>query len=154
LRTLLYSAAQAEAFNRVLAQRISTLDQLLDGDVAWKHANGACFSVADAATGQARCAAFEISPTGPIPGARMTAPAGVPGELEERTCAELGLQHIARRTPDGIRLDGARRPLRVPLGECRVACGEDERGAFLQLGFSLPAGAYATSVVREITKAV
>ncbi len=53
---------------------------------------------------------------------------------------------------DGARLDGARRPLRVPLTDPTVNVGEDERGDYLELAFALPPGAYATSVVREVTK--
>ena len=129
------------------------MDRLRDGDIAWKHANGACFAVADAAEEQARCAAFEISPTGPIPGARMSEPAGAIGELERRIVADIAACAWDRRTRDGVRLDGARRPLRVPLGEPLIASGADESGPYLRLSFSLPAGAYATSVVREVTHA-
>lgn len=152
LRTLFYSAAQSEVFNRVLARRIETLDRLMDGDVAWKHVNGACFRVESAVVEQARCAAMEISPTGPIPGAKMTEPQGAAGAMEAEVCAALGVVPTTRRTPDGVSLDGARRPLRVPLGECAVSAGSDAGGEFLRLEFSLPAGAYATSVVREISK--
>jgi tRNA(Glu) U13 pseudouridine synthase TruD len=42
--------------------------------------------------------------------------------------------------------------LRVPLADVLVDVGEDDRGRFLRLGFSLPAGAYATSVAREVCK--
>ena len=53
---------------------------------------------------------------------------------------------------DGVRLDGARRPLRVPLTDPSIDEGEDERGHFLRLFFQLPPGAYATNVAREICK--
>jgi tRNA pseudouridine13 synthase len=45
-------------------------------------------------------------------------------------------------------LDGARRPLRVPLTEVQVA--EDEEGLLVE--FALPKGAYATAVLREVMK--
>lgn len=153
LRMLFYSACQSAVFNRVLAERIAGIDRLLDGDVAWKHVNGACFAVPDAAAEQPRCAAFEISPTGPIPGARMTTPAGTARALERRILADFGGCDWDRRTADGIRLDGARRPLRVPLEDSAIQAGTDDAGPFVQLNFSLPAGAYATSVVRELTRA-
>jgi len=152
LRTLYYSAAQSVVFNHVLARRVGAIDQLLDGDIAWKHANGACFAVVDAAVEQPRCVNMEISPTGPIPGSRMDEPTGAPGELERDVQSGLGMTDVVRRTSDGIRLDGARRPLRVPLRDCTHAAGRDEAGDFLRLEFMLPAGAYATSVLREIAK--
>ena len=37
------SALQSRVYNEVVAQRIDSLGQLLDGDFAYKHENGACF---------------------------------------------------------------------------------------------------------------
>ena len=63
------------------------------------------------------------------------------------------LESFARmRTKDGTRLDGARRPLRVPLRDMEIGEGSDERGHYLRLTFTLPPGAYATNVIREMTK--
>src|SRR5207248_5982648 len=76
LRRLWVSALQSELFNQVVARRIDSIDRLIDGDLAWKHENGACFAVESAEAEQARAAAFEISPTGPLLGYRMTLPAG------------------------------------------------------------------------------
>ena len=53
---------------------------------------------------------------------------------------------------DSGRLDGGRRPLRVPAKDLVHQTGSDQRGPFLLLTFSLPAGAYATSLLREVTK--
>ena len=71
IRRLYASAWQSEMFNRVVAARITQLGKLETGDVAWIHRNGACFSVEDATTEQPRCDSFEISPTGPMFGAKM-----------------------------------------------------------------------------------
>ena len=49
-----------------VARRLQRIDQLLVGDLAWRHANGAVFRVEDAALEQPRCDAFEISPSGPL----------------------------------------------------------------------------------------
>jgi len=68
LRRLWVSALQSKLFNAIVARRIQSLDKLLDGDLAWKHENGACFRVESAAAEQPRCDAFEISPTGPLVG--------------------------------------------------------------------------------------
>ena len=60
---------------------------MLDGDLAYKHDNGACFRVDAAAVEQPRCEAFEISPTGPLVGYRMTLPQGEPLRIEEQVFA-------------------------------------------------------------------
>ena len=148
MRSLYLSAWQSALFDRIVMQRINSLDRIEAGDLAWKHQNGACFLVEDAATETRRCTSFEISPTGPLFGPNMTWPSGEVRAREEQALASEGL------TPDGPasgwppRLDGARRPLRVPLLDC--TSGSD--GNNLHLGFTLPKGSYATSVLREIMK--
>jgi len=152
LRKLYLSAFQSALFNRVLAIRMETLDQLEIGDIAWKHVNGACFRVEDAEKEQPRCAAFEISPTGPLLGRRMTEALGHPGEIENQVLAECGIGREQIVSEGSGRLDGARRSLRVPLGDPQLDGGEDEHGGFLKVKFTLPAGAYATVVLRELCK--
>lgn len=152
LRKLYISALQSDLFNRVLAHRLKALDRLETGDIAWKHVNGACFRVEDAAIEQPRCDAFEISATGPLHGRRMTEPTGRPAEIESAVLAEIDLDKDVVVAKDGGKLDGARRPLRVPLRDGDAATGTDERGPFLQVSFSLPAGSYATSVIHELCK--
>src|SRR2546421_3458039 len=75
LRRLWVSALQSELFNQVVAKRIDSIDRLIDGDLAWKHENGACFAVESVEAEQARATNFEISPTGPLLGYRMSLPA-------------------------------------------------------------------------------
>ncbi len=154
LRGLFVSAYQSHLFNRVLADRIGAVSCIEMGDLAWKHANGACFRVEDAAAEQPRCDAFEISPTGPLFGHRMTEASGEPGQRESRVLSAEGLELSNFRTKDGVSIDGVRRPLRVPLDSPTVEDGTDERGHFLRLSFGLPPGSYATGVVREVCKAV
>lgn len=152
LRKLYYSAFQSALFNQVLAQRLEAIDRVMVGDMAWKHENGACFRVEDAAVEQDRCARLEISPTGPLFGRRMTEALGAPGRIEAEVLAASGVSAdlLDRRGSD--RFDGGRRPLRVPLRETACVAGRDERDGFLELRFLLPAGAYATNVTREVLK--
>lgn len=152
LRKLYLSAFQSALFNHVLANRMLRLDRLETGDLAWKHRNGACFHVEDAAVEQPRCEALEISPTGPLFGERMTEARENPGRQEAKTLAQAGLDTRVLRTKGSTKLKGARRPLRVPLGPCTVAADRDGRGLYLCLSFELPPGAYATSVTREVCK--
>lgn len=148
LKRLYLSAFQSSLFDLVVEQRLAEIDRVLPGDLAWKHVNGACFLVEDAVVEAPRAARFEISATGPIFGSKMTNPAGAPLELEERILAQAGIRAGQFDLGGGLRMEGERRPLRVPLGEPAFRVEGDS----LALEFSLPKGSYATSVLREITK--
>lgn len=154
LRKLYFSAVQSELFNRVLTKRIDSIDMVQAGDVAWKHANGACFVVEDASVEQPRCNAFEISPTGPLFGRKMKEPSGDPLEIEQQALSHTKLGAAQLRAQDGAKLDGARRPLRVPLQDPRLDSGTDNNGPYLRIAFALPPGSYATVVTREICKVI
>ncbi|MHC4609973.1 MAG: tRNA pseudouridine(13) synthase TruD, partial [Planctomycetota bacterium] len=140
-RRLYLAAMQGELFNRVVATRIDSLDRLLPGDLAVKHANQAVFSVTDAAAEQPRCDAFEISPTGPLVGPKMTRPQGEPARVESEILAEAGLSMELFEQERGERIDGARRALRVRPEEPAVDVDQDDHGRFLRVAFVLPAGA-------------
>jgi tRNA(Glu) U13 pseudouridine synthase TruD len=45
---------------------------------------------------------------------------------------------------------GARRPFRVPVTNPELEAGFDEHGTHVRVAFDLPAGAYATVVLREL----
>ena len=152
LRKLYVSAVTSELFNDVLAVRLSELDRLQHGDVAWKHRNGACFLVTDAEVEQPRCLDFEISPTGPIFGRKMKQAEGNPASIESHVLVQSGFNAESIHAKDGRRLVGARRPLRVPIGNATVDAGTDDNGPYLEVTFSLPPGAYATTIAREICK--
>ena len=153
LQLLFLSAVQSELFNRVVAERIGSLGKLVTGDVAWKHANGACFAVEDAEAEQPRCDHFEISPSGPLFGRKMKEAHHDAGAIEQRVVqgSELSLDQFTSWSGRGLR--GARRPLRVPLGQLEYGADGDDRGPYLWLRFELPPGAYATAVTRELCKA-
>lgn len=143
---LVVSAVQSEVFNRVLIARIGEIDRVRGGDVAWIHRNGACFVVEDEAAEQPRCASFEISPSGPLPGPKTLWPEGEVAEIERGVLADLELDpEIFAKMPYGTH-EGARRPLRVALSAPDVGMHADG----LCLSFELPRGAYATCVTREL----
>ena len=148
LKGLYLSAFQSALFNRLLDERLTAFDRVMTGDLAWKHDNGACFMVEDAGREAERARNFEISPTGPMFGCKMKLPAGQPLAMEEAMLQSEGLTPADFDLPGGLRLEGERRPLRVPLDS--VDLQHDGDGISLQ--FSLPKGAYATSVLREIMK--
>lgn len=141
---------QSFLFNRILARRIDHLDKLLVGDWAMKSDNGACFQVENAEQEQPRADRFEISPTGILFGSRVSWAGGEPGRIEEAVISETEATKdtlVAAAKACGFR--GERRALRIPLAELEWSLDGDT----LTLFFSLPPGAYATSVLRELMKA-
>lgn len=143
---LVVSAVQSEVFNHVVAARRQSLHELMPGDLAFLHDKGAVFAVTDPAADRERLERVAISPSGPMPGPKMTWPEGEPLAIERAALAELDLDPEAfAGLPYGM-ARGERRPLRVPVTEPDVAAVE----AGLQLSFGLPRGAYATSVLREL----
>ena len=149
LKVIYLSAFQSHLFDRLLDERLTDFDIVIEGDLAWKHENGACFMVEDAAKEGARARTFEISPTGPLFGCKMKLPAGRPLAMEEALLQSEALALADFDLPKGLRMEGERRPLRVPLKEVEMEWDSDG----LLLGFSLPKGVYATSVLREVMKA-
>jgi tRNA pseudouridine13 synthase len=152
LRRLWVSALQSRLFNEVVSQRVDVLDKLIDGDLAYKHENGACFLVESAVTEQPRADAFEISPTGPLVGYRMTLPQGEALKTEEAIFKSHGLTPGHFRQEGRDRAKGARRPLRVRPADTQLAAGVDEHGPHITVAFTLPAGSYATVLLRELMK--
>lgn len=146
LLSLFLSAAQSEAFNRVLARRMPAIGAVRAGDVATIHASGASFVVEDEGRESARAARFEISPSGPIPGTRLLQGHGEPRALEDAVLAELALEPARfAGLPLGLEAKGARRALRAPVEGLSV----EEAGEDLLLRFALPSGSFATRVVEE-----
>jgi len=149
MRQIFVSSFQSWLFNRAAAGRVGSIDELREGDLAYIHRTGRAFRVEDAAAEQPRCAAFEISPSGPIFGSRTTMPGGEPGRMERALLDETGITPDDFRGVKGIRLKGSRRSLRIPLRDVSYE-GLDETG--YRLRFSLPSGSFATVVLREFTK--
>ncbi|WP_419186322.1 tRNA pseudouridine(13) synthase TruD [Rohdeia mirabilis] len=148
---LLVSAAQSLLFDRVLARRMPHVERLLDGDVVRFATSNGGFVVERAADEQHRADAFEISPSGPLFGAKEQRPTGAALELEEAVLGEAGLtrEHFAASGP--LSCSGARRPLRTKLTEPDVDAGRDDLGPFVRLRFALAPGVFATTVLDELT---
>jgi tRNA pseudouridine13 synthase len=159
------SAFQSEIFNRVLEARLAAgeLGRLHAGDIAFKHENGAVFSVAaedleDLATVadlEKRLAGLEISPTGPMWGARMKRAGDEVDSAEVAALEATGVSMDMVTAYDQRRrnrLSGERRTMRVPLRFPDVEGGVDEHGSYVRIAFDLPGGAFATTVLRELMK--
>jgi tRNA pseudouridine13 synthase len=150
-RKLWVSALQSRIFNAVVAERIGSLDRLDAGDFAHIHASGAGFVVEDAEREQPRADRFEISATGPMLGTRMTMPRATALAREMRVLASHGMSVEALRGSRDAP-PGERRPLRVRPENVVLRGGRDERGGYVQVAFTLPAGSFATTLMREVMK--
>lgn len=149
LLRLALSAAQSVLFNRALTDRLAsgTLHQVQVGDVMQVIESRGVFVVEDAVCDQARFDAREIVPTGPIFGPKMKPAAGDVGEREAQLLALFQL------TPDsfveyGKLTLGTRRPYLVWPQDLVIAA----EPAGIRLQFTLPAGCYATVLLREFQK--
>ncbi len=152
LRRLWVSALQSRLFNEVVSRRIASLDQLQLGDLAYKHENGACFLVHDLVAEQPRCEAFEISPTGPLAGYRMSLPEGEPLLVEQEVFSNANLTPADFRHEGREKVKGARRPLRVQPTDIDLVGGVDDHGTHVTVAFTLPPGSFATVLLRELMK--
>ena len=122
MRKFYISAVQSELFNQVLSRRLDGVDRVITGDVAWKHDNGACFVVEDAAVEQPRCDAFQISPSGPLFGLKMKEPGGEPARIEQEVLDASGPGQGADPR------QGWQASRRYPPSTSRSARGTDDRG--------------------------
>ena len=148
-KRFLVSVLQSAIFNRYLSDRIE--DGLfatpLLGDLAKIHQTGGVFWVDDVNAARSRVERMEISATGPMPGLEMRAPRDESHSFEEKVLSDLSVAKIDWSRAKKV-ASGTRRPIRVPIKN--VALEKKEDGC--QLSFSLPSGAYATSVLRELRK--
>jgi tRNA pseudouridine13 synthase len=153
---LMVSALQSELFNAWLRLRMADglYRRVLTGDVLHRRARetvtGAMFTCADAAADEARLVAGEIALTGPMFGDRMrTPPPGTPAaEREAHVLAAAGLEPGAFAKVRAI-AEGTRRDATVEVTGVTVAAANDET---IDVEFTLPGGAYATAVLREVMK--
>ena len=158
-RSFLISSLQSVMFNQTLDRRIRRrlFDQLVEGDLAWKHRSRAVFRV-DRATAEVenavggRVRTLAVSPSGPMWGVEMPLANGVVGQWEHQVLTERGLCEADLIGGRHASADGQRRPMRTFLENPQVAYEHDEHGPYLRLEFGLPSGSYATVVLREIMK--
>jgi tRNA pseudouridine13 synthase len=148
-RKMLMSALQSWLFNRWLAARVSERLYALPvlGDLLRKEDTGGLFINEDDTEALRRMQAWEVSATGPMFGASMRRAQGEAAAREQVVFDSSGLTEamFAAHAKLG---EGTRRAARVRLSECEVE--RTELG--LRLRFELPAGAYATTVLREVMK--
>jgi tRNA pseudouridine13 synthase len=144
LRSFLLSAYQSHLFNSYLVRRITDglYHTMLCGDIARKLETGGIFVVDNAEAAQERLDVGEISYTGPIFGKKMKVPQAAAAQLEDAVLAEQGIE---RELFAAAGLSGSRRQ-GILIPEIDV----QPEAAALHLLFTLPSGAYATVLLREV----
>lgn len=147
LRRFLVTSYQSHLCNLYLARRVErgAFGSLLQGDVAKKHDTGGIFLVEDVATEQPRYAQQEVSFTAPMFGYKMKRARGEAAALEAEIEAETGITDSQWR---GAHTEGTRRMGRILLSDLEYAL--HPQGVTMR--FSLPKGAFATTVLREFMK--
>jgi tRNA pseudouridine13 synthase len=149
LTKLYASVIQSEIFNRYATRRVELgLGRLLQGEVVRLSGAGASFVVEEPERELERLLARDIVLTGPLPGPKMRAAAHEAAELERTLREELGLDERASAEL-GRHAPGTRRDLLIHPEGVEVSETPDR----VWLAFELPAGSYATLVVRELTRA-
>ncbi|WP_245932390.1 tRNA pseudouridine(13) synthase TruD [Isoalcanivorax indicus] len=149
LRSLWLSAVRSELFNQVLAERVrqGCWNQLLTGDILQPDGRRGLFLADEDSDAAARLTAGEVHPTAPMPGADGMASSGA--------CAALEAAVLAEHAPliDALaahRVEGARRATRLPVQDFSWQLPEEAVAGILRLGMTLPAGAFATTVLAEL----
>ncbi|MFC5526307.1 tRNA pseudouridine(13) synthase TruD [Rhodanobacter ginsengisoli] len=147
-RSFLLSAARSKIFNDVLAARVErgSWDTALEGEI-WSLAGSRSWFGPEPFSDvlAARLASGDIHPSGPLWGQGEPPSQGEAGALE-REVAAVNDDLVAGLV--SARMDQERRPLRLMPKELKWRWLDDTA---LELSFELPAGAYATVVVRELT---
>jgi tRNA pseudouridine13 synthase len=146
-RRLLFSALQAELFNRVLARRQAddTWNVPLDGDLLRKCDTGGIFVCTDPVADAQRALHGEISPTGPLFGAKMRWPEGEPAKIEREILqATVGDSELLDR--HRALGEGTRRAFVLHVRDLAIHEVRDDQGALLVV-FVLPKGGYATTLL-------
>ena len=149
LRKLAFSAVQSALFNEYLDRRLTDglLHRVLPGDVMAKVPFGGMFVAEDVAREQERFDARETVTAGPIFG-RKTFPAkDAAAEREAEVLAQFGLTS-ASFAGFGKLMQGTRRHNLVYVDDLAV----ETLAEGVRLTFTLPAGSYATVLLREIMK--
>lgn len=147
LRGILLSAVRSHLFNKLLAERLrqDLWATALPGDLLMLDGRHSLFPI-DAVDEdiRRRVALLDIHPTGPLSGRGGPEPGLDVAELERRILAEDG-DLVEGLIAAG--LEGARRALRLRVADLGWWFPAPDQ---VELSFSLTAGAYATSVVREL----
>lgn len=150
LRSRLLSAARSYLFNRLLAERVAdgSWNRAQVGDLLAFSSSRSFFMAGEADCMDPRLALLDLHPTGPLWGEGESPAGGCVREMEQQLApAEQSL--IDWLVSAGMAHE--RRILRLPIQGLTWHYPEPD---ILQLAFVLPAGCFATVVVRELVDLV
>lgn len=150
LRSRLLSAARSYLFNQALAARVadSSWDRAQVGDLLAFTDSRSFFLAGEAECSDPRLGILDLHPTGPLWGE---------GASSAESAAQALEQRIAASEPELVDwlvragMAHERRILRLPIGSLAWHYPEPD---ILQLAFVLPAGCFATALVRELVDLV
>jgi len=152
LRGMWLSAVRSNLFNLILAERVrqGCWNTVLGGDILQPQGSRGLFLADDDPAAMERVANGEVHPTAPLP--------GVPGMASSGPCNQLEQQILAPHAPviEGLRqikVEEARRATRLPVRDLQWVWHTDperEGEDCLELAFTLPTGAFATTVMAEL----
>jgi len=149
-RGIILSAARSFLFNQVLAARVSdgSWNQYIPGELMALAGSSSVFKAEEGDQAiPGRLVAMDIHPTGPLWGKGELASAGQVKSLEQGIIEKY--QVLSRGLADaGLKQE--RRALRLIPENLRINTAGDNE---LMVEFSLPTGAFATSVLREMVSA-
>jgi tRNA pseudouridine13 synthase len=145
-RSIAISAARSFLFNEILSLRVAdgSWECILPGELVNLDGTGSVFRADEVdETIERRAAELDIHPTATLWGLRSGISPGVIESLEQRVAdahsdLSAGLEHLEAKA--------AHRPLRLRVAELSWDVEDDA----LWLDFTLPAGGFATAVLREI----
>ncbi len=141
------SVLQSALFNLWLKDRIErdAVNAVLKGDVVQKTDTGGMFVVEDVEEAQQRFEARKLVYTGPIFGYKMRSADDEARHYESGILKSFGLE---LETFKPLKASGSRRRALLYIEDLSIAHAEDG----LRFVFTLPSGAYATTVLREFTR--
>jgi tRNA pseudouridine13 synthase len=141
------SALQSALFNLWLKERIErdTFDTLILGDLVQKTDTGGMFVVEDLQEAAQRFAERKVIYTGPIFGYKMKPAGDRAGRYERRLLESLDLEAASFKP---LKAAGTRRQAVLHIPDMEIGAVADG----LRFRFTLPSGAYATTVMREFTR--
>jgi tRNA pseudouridine13 synthase len=148
-RSMMLSAARSALFNQVTSARLQQqggLTQVLSGDALQLTGRGSWFVAQpeELEAAQARVNQHELRITAPLPGRGEAGPQAAALQFEQHTLADATeLLSLLERE----RVDASRRAMLVVP---RDLLWHWQDAATLEMQFWLPAGSFATSVVREL----
>ncbi len=141
------SVLQSALFNLWLKERIErdALNTLIKGDVVQKTDTGGMFVVEDLEEAAQRFDKRQLVYTGPMFGFKMKSAGDAAGRYEQRLLDSIDLDLMAFKP---LKAAGSRRRALLYIEELSVESVESG----LRFVFTLPSGAYATTVMREFTR--